>query len=685
MSSSAEPNHPLNKAFAYAESGWHLLPLHSIVEDGCCSCNLEDCASPGKHPRTRHGLKDASINLEVIERHFAQWPDANIGIRTGAESGIVVLDVDPDHGGNESLAELERVHGPLPETVQQITGGGGRHFLFQHPGTPVKNRAGIRPGLDIRGDGGYFVAAGSNHVSGGSYEWVPGFSPDEFELAPMPSWLLKEITSRGPHTSTNPDGSVNERIPEGQRHDHLFRLACHMRGAGAGESAILEALRTTNAEWCEEPLPTAEIEALARDVCDRYEAGSATRDAEAADVQIVEPALDRLRSNLNTDGVGEVVGLIGQLQPLERDHYIQRLYEVAQPLGILKSTLQKEVESQRPRPSEKADTDGEQEELPPPSPEVIEAAEELLRQPNILRPMGMATTTLGQVGEVVNRLVVFLAGVAGHTARTYEDSIHLVIKGNSSSGKNGLLRIVLQLFPPDRVSFLTGLSQQALLYRGGAVEGVLVFQEAEGQQDSEYTTRQAMSEGWLERWTVDENRKPQVLRVEVRGSVFTTTTAIALHAENQTRVLDLQTDNSPDTTRGVLLDIGARAAGEGASDYDREKIIEVWQVALARLEPVEVVIPYAPILAERFPDNPVRVRRNLKKFFGLNRACAVLHQRTRNRDEQGRVVASLDDYEMVFPLIQHVLEPSMSEVSERGLKIADIQAALAEEKGAGMD
>ncbi len=172
---------PVGGATGYGQNGWQVLPLHTVVE-GVCSCGDEDCSSPGKHPRTGGGLHDASADPDQIRAWWRSRPDSNIGIRTGAESGLIVLDVDPDHGGDESLAQLEALQGPLPATVQQRTGGGGRHYLFQHPGTPVRNRAGFRPGLDVRGDGGYIVAPPSRHISGERYEWSEGHSPGEIPL-----------------------------------------------------------------------------------------------------------------------------------------------------------------------------------------------------------------------------------------------------------------------------------------------------------------------------------------------------------------------------------------------------------------------------------------------------------------------------------------------------------------------
>ena len=319
-----------------------------------------------------------------------------------------------------------------------------------------------------------------------------------------------------------------------------------------------------------------------------------------------------------------------------------------------------------------------------PSQEAIEAAEQLLKSPNILKEMIRAVTAIGQVGEVENRQVVFLAAIAGHTARTHEDAIHLVVKGDSSSGKNELLRNVLKLFPEDRPKFVTGVSQLALVYLNEDLEGVLVFQEAEGEEAGEYQIRQAMSEGYLERWTVRDGQT-ETLRVYVRGSVFTTTTAVALHAENQTRVFDLVTDDSRPITGQVIEAIAARAAGDCLPAEECERQIAVWRVALARLHCLETLIPFASAIADRFPDHLVRARRDITRCLGLIRACAILHQRTRERDNRGRLRASVSDYEMVYPLIQNVLGPSMSAVTDKGLEVAKIQKDLATAGPGGKD
>ncbi len=148
----------------------------------------------GKHPMTMQGLKQATTDITTVNQWWADHSYANIGIRTGRRpegAGIVVLDVDAKHGGMESLRRLEAEHGKLPETPTVATGGGGYHYLFEHPGVEVSNRQNMLAGLDVRGDGGYIVASPSSHISGPQYLWLPDHGPDQLRPAPMPAWLLE--------------------------------------------------------------------------------------------------------------------------------------------------------------------------------------------------------------------------------------------------------------------------------------------------------------------------------------------------------------------------------------------------------------------------------------------------------------------------------------------------------------
>lgn len=181
----------VREALSYAERGWRVLALHSIDDYGSCTCYDPLCKkSIAKHPVGSwfpNGFKDATTDPSVIKNAF--WGShVNIGIATGGESGVVVLDVDGEEG-ERSLKELEHKHGPLPDTVRSKTSRGW-HYYFKHPGVEVGSGANFLPGLDWRGDDGYVVAPPSKHASGKRYEWIV---PPEHELAQLPDWLLEFI------------------------------------------------------------------------------------------------------------------------------------------------------------------------------------------------------------------------------------------------------------------------------------------------------------------------------------------------------------------------------------------------------------------------------------------------------------------------------------------------------------
>jgi bifunctional DNA primase/polymerase-like protein len=136
-------------------------------------------------------VKDATIDPGVIERWW-QRADFNIGVATGAVSGILVIDVD-DVDAEAELRRLETAHVALPATVEAITAR-GRHLFFRWPEQDIRNSAGkIAPGIDVRGNGGYIIAPPSLHPSGRRYAW----SVDSANVfAPAPAWLLDRYHQR---------------------------------------------------------------------------------------------------------------------------------------------------------------------------------------------------------------------------------------------------------------------------------------------------------------------------------------------------------------------------------------------------------------------------------------------------------------------------------------------------------
>jgi len=230
-----------------------------------------------------NGLKDATTDEATIRKWWGMWPEANVGISCGP-SGLVVVDVDPRHGGDESVRDLIVKHGNgWTETPSSLTGGGGQHYLFRAT-KPVRNAAGIFPGIDIRGQGGYIVAPPSLHESGKRYEWEQ--TAAEVELLEFP----REIFPSRRRESTSAIGAV---IPMGQRDQTLTSVAGTMRRRGLSEAAILAALREENAIRCDPPLPDGDLIRIARSV-GRYEPA----DEHLLKVRSGAPMYSALRKNL---------------------------------------------------------------------------------------------------------------------------------------------------------------------------------------------------------------------------------------------------------------------------------------------------------------------------------------------------------------------------------------------------
>lgn len=186
----------LDAALAYARCGWPVVPLFwptSTGSDARCACGSRGCRSIGKHPHGKlvpHGLKDASTDEAVLRGWWGECPSANVGIVLGEAAGAFAIDVDPKNGGDRTLIRAVSELGPLGDTLHAHTGSGGDHYLFRWPGRPVSGSAHkLGRGLDVKGDGGYIVAAPSLHPSGARYVWERLDAP----LLDAPGWVIARI------------------------------------------------------------------------------------------------------------------------------------------------------------------------------------------------------------------------------------------------------------------------------------------------------------------------------------------------------------------------------------------------------------------------------------------------------------------------------------------------------------
>lgn len=194
----------LEAALSYADKGWPVFP-----------CNIH------KRPLVAGGFKSATTDKEQVREWWTVWPDALIGCPTGSD--FWVLDVDAPVG-LDSLAELEGKNTPMPCTLEQRTGGGGRHLFFKMPcGINVRNSISrVAPRIDVRGVGGYVIVAPSMHNSGSRYAWIDEGCP----IADAPVWLLTLVMSgKDQHADIRALVDMVEKAQEGTRNDTLNKAA----------------------------------------------------------------------------------------------------------------------------------------------------------------------------------------------------------------------------------------------------------------------------------------------------------------------------------------------------------------------------------------------------------------------------------------------------------------------------
>lgn len=198
-----------------------------------------------------------------IRGWFERCPDANIGVVTGQVSNLVVIDIDPRHGGEDSLHSLEERHGPLPRTLTVQTGGGGRHLYFAAPADPVplRSRVALVEGVDIRAEGGLVVAPPSIHPSGCAYAWIGGAEVPQ-EPAALPRWMISLIRRRSEHPGHDARHwrhLAAAGVHEGERNSAIASFAGHLIWCGVDRDVIKELMLCWNRVRARPPLDDAEV------------------------------------------------------------------------------------------------------------------------------------------------------------------------------------------------------------------------------------------------------------------------------------------------------------------------------------------------------------------------------------------------------------------------------------------
>ncbi len=241
----------------------------------CESLNLEDLPRfplHGKHPAISkkqggNGFYDATTDPATIARWERKYRNCNWGIRTGVESGIIVLDVDlPD--GPATLRAWEQRHGDLPATFTVRTGSGGLHRYYRHPGgcvVSVHNDGVLGKDLHLKADGGYVVAPGGIHPDTHKpYEIVA-----DVPVADAPAWLLALLRDNGKVKSKTVAGNGSS-ILEGERDNTLISIAGSLRRQGQSQEQIEAALHEVNQTRCKPPMEMRDVKRIAKSAATNY-------------------------------------------------------------------------------------------------------------------------------------------------------------------------------------------------------------------------------------------------------------------------------------------------------------------------------------------------------------------------------------------------------------------------------
>jgi hypothetical protein len=275
----------------------------------------------------------------------------------------------------------------------------------------------------------------------------------------------------------------------------------------------------------------------------------------------------------------------------------------------------------------------------------------LARTTDILSLAADEVAAIGVAGERSAIKLVYLAMVS----RLLSRPVSLAVKGPSSGGKSFVVEQTLRLFPDEAYYALTAMSERALAYSGVPLSNkMLVLYEAAGMSGdiASYLIRSLLSEGRVRYETVEKTKeglRARLIEREGPTGLIVTTTATSLHPENETRLVSITVSDTKEQTRAIFHAL--------ASGRDSQPDPVSWHALQRWLELDErrVEIPFADALADLIPPTAVRLRRDFRTVLSFIQAHVLLHRASRERNDTGEIVATLDDYEAIRMLLEPLI------------------------------
>jgi energy-coupling factor transporter ATP-binding protein EcfA2 len=315
---------------------------------------------------------------------------------------------------------------------------------------------------------------------------------------------------------------------------------------------------------------------------------------------------------------------------------------------------------------ERAEVKATVSELPVLTPARKKAAEKLLGSKNILDKAANALNDLGYVGETKSKKLGYLVA----TSRLLSRPLSAILMAPSGAGKSHLLDTLALLLPEESIEYLSRLTPSALFYLGADAlrHRLVLVDETVGASEADYPIRTLQSKGFL-RLAATVKGRSEAFVVHGPIALMSSTTDANLNPENLSRCLELTLDDGKEQTR--LIQEAQRKAWAG----ERNDVnVEVWKDGQRLLEPLHVVIPFAKKLD--YPTRTTKDRRDNQKLLTLVAAHALLHQRQRERDKDGRLIATTDDYRIVYDLVRTSVEEDVEDLSPRAAALYRHLASL---------
>jgi DNA primase len=313
-----------------------------------------------------------------------------------------------------------------------------------------------------------------------------------------------------------------------------------------------------------------------------------------------------------------------------------------------------------------------------------------LKDPNLLTRILEDFETCGYTGEEANKLMGYLAAVS----RKLEDPLSVLIQSRSAAGKSTLQDAVLRFVPREDYEKYTRLTGQALFYKdeNGLSHKLLAIEEEAGAREASYSIRNLQSAKSLSIATTGKDPvtgKLKTAEYQVKGPValMLTTTSVDMDYETQNRFITLTIDESKGMTERILENQRVLETLAGMKQRrEQDKITAKHQNAQRLLKPLAVVNPYA--LKLTFPADSLRARRDHKKYLGIIKTIAFLHQYQREiktytieGETLSYIEVALADIEKANRLAGEILGQTVGELSAPSRALLGIVRGMAKDRG----